>query len=641
MSALEVSVTEVALASRCARQFVLSREGLRVHSGEGLGIGRAAHAVLEGFVRRAGRGSSALAGLLDGTAVDEAALGVAVWTELHAEFFGQAVALAPGVQAEALVELGRLSAALGHVFSALLARAFRAGLRGHEALERTFVDTERPLTLTSRSEAVVVRGRLDLLCRDHAFDRLYVWDLKTALTDEAAAEQVRLYALALRREGETARPVLAHVSAGQVRLTPVGLDEDQEARIDARLEALREWVSGEAVPPAAPSPATCRGCLVRNSCWARWGRTLTEGEARRPAPAVVPAGTEVEEEVRKLEGALRARRIPVARFEPSDAQVGPSVLRLRLVLRDGADMRRVERAARDIQRELGWASEPIVSNDGSFLAIDASRRQREQLAFERADLAPDDELRVPVGLGLTGEPVFLDLAQAPHLLVAGTTGSGKTNFLQGMVLALMAKDRRPLVHVVDPKAVDFVAFDGVGLAGPVLTDAAAAHELLRQLVDEELPRRTAFLQEHRARNRAELPPAVPLPAIVVIIDEFADLVAVLPERGARQAFLGSLQRLLQRSRAVGIHLVVATQRPSVDVITGVLKANLPTRIAFRLPSLHDSNTILDEAGAERLLGKGDLLLRPSSGGRVRAQAYAVSAEDVAGGRARSRAQRSA
>ncbi len=623
MSALAVSATEVALAARCPRQLVLAREGLRVQAGDGAGIGQAAHAILDGFVRRATSDAAGLVSLLEEPSLNEASLASAVGRAFHAELFDQAAAVAPNVRSEALVDLGKATVGLARAMATLLVRAHQAGLRGLEAVQKTVIETERPVTLSSADESVEVSGRLDLLCRDHLTKSLYVWDLKTAVTDEAAAEQVRLYALALRRKGEQARPVLATVERGEVRLTPLGVDEDQEASIEARLRSIRSWLTDGAVPPAASAVDTCKACIVQSRCWSRWGRTLSGAAEEEPVEGIAGADDDFGAEVRRLASLLRTRRIPLARFEASDACAGPSVVRLRLELKDGADMRRIERAGRDIQREMGWSAEPMISNDGKFLAIDAPRRKREVVEFGSADFLTDQELVVPLGLGLSGEALTLDLGDAPHLLVAGTTGSGKTNFLQSMLLSLAAKQHVPLLYVVDPKAVDFVSFDALPLAEPVLTDAAEAVALLRRLVDEEMPRRTEILGRAGARNRSELPPEVVLPAIVVIIDELADLLAVLTDRATKADFLSSLQRLLARSRAVGIHLVIATQRPSVKIIDGDLKGNLPTRVAFRLPTAADSTTILGEAGAERLLGKGDLLLRTSAGALQRAQAYAV------------------
>jgi DNA segregation ATPase FtsK/SpoIIIE-like protein len=311
---------------------------------------------------------------------------------------------------------------------------------------------------------------------------------------------------------------------------------------------------------------------------------------------------------------------------------GPNLTRFRLALRDGEGIARVERSARDLQRAMGWTVPPLISNDGRFVALDAPRSDREVLEWSALPLSQLRGLEVPIGLTLHRELLKLDLAQAPHLLVAGTTGSGKTVFLKGLILSLLQRLPREEceVAIVDPKMLDFPPFGKLPLWRPVITDAQEAVALLESLAEDELHRRTVQLQRAGATQRSELPKGA-MPALVVVIDEFADLMLSLAaDRAAKNQFLARVQRLLQRARAVGIHLIIATQRPSVDAVPGLLKANLPVRIAFRLPTATDSTTVLDEKGAENLLGSGDLLLK-REGQMARAQAYCVTADDVRAG----------
>jgi DNA segregation ATPase FtsK/SpoIIIE-like protein len=277
---------------------------------------------------------------------------------------------------------------------------------------------------------------------------------------------------------------------------------------------------------------------------------------------------------------------------------------------------------------MSWSAPPLVGNDGLFVAIDAPRPDRETLPWT---LAPKLEgLVVPVGLTLERKLLALDLADAPHVLVAGSTGSGKTIFLQSLLIALL--ERRAMspseLVVIDPKLVDFAPFDRCALHQPVVTDSYEAVQLLAELSGSELPRRTERLKRLGINHR-RLVPAGELPMLprVVVIDEFADLVQSLGDKKAREAFLESVQRLLQKARFAGIHLVISTQRPSVDALPGLLKVNLDVRIAFRLPDATNSRIVLDEPGAERLLGKGDLLLR-RLGTTTRAQGFLVGGEEI-------------
>lgn len=222
------------------------------------------------------------------------------------------------------------------------------------------------------------------------------------------------------------------------------------------------------------------------------------------------------------------------------------------------------------------------------------------------------DLPLAIGVSTTGEPVYIDLAKTPHLLVAGSTGSGKSVALNGMLATLLCCKQPTDMRLVliDPKRLEFRAFADIPhLLFPVVTESARAVQVLKWLT-QEMERRYALMAEVGVRNIGELAKTPErLPYIVVVIDELADLMMT-----AGKQVEESLARLAQMARACGIHLLVATQRPSVDVITGLIKVNFPSRIAFRVTSKVDSRTILDDVGAERLLGKGDLLFMDSAHG---------------------------
>lgn len=239
------------------------------------------------------------------------------------------------------------------------------------------------------------------------------------------------------------------------------------------------------------------------------------------------------------------------------------------------------------------------------------------------------ELALPLALGvdIVGRPLVVDLRSVPHLLVAGATGSGKSVALSSMLVSLLLS-RTPeelKLILIDPKRLEFSLYAAIPhLLFPHITEPGEAVSALAWLVDE-MERRyeklaavgARSLEEYRARTREALP------YIVVCIDELADLMMT-----AARDVEHYLTRLAQMARAAGIHLIVATQRPSVDVITGIIKANFPTRIAFRVVSKIDSRTILDASGAEKLVGKGDLLMLDSSGALTRAHGAYVSTDEI-------------
>ena len=226
-------------------------------------------------------------------------------------------------------------------------------------------------------------------------------------------------------------------------------------------------------------------------------------------------------------------------------------------------------------------------------------------------------LKIALGKDVSGTPVVADLAKMPHLLIAGSTGSGKSVCLNSLISSLLFHNspERLRLLMVDPKMVELTVFNGVPhLLAPVVTDVTKVTNTLKWAL-KEMHRRYKLFAERGARNLArynemQWDPKKKLPFIVIVIDELADLMMVAPED-----IEDSICRLAQLARATGMHLVIATQRPSVDVITGLIKANFPARIAFAVSSMVDSRTILDSPGAEKLLGRGDMLYQPADEGK--------------------------
>ena len=247
---------------------------------------------------------------------------------------------------------------------------------------------------------------------------------------------------------------------------------------------------------------------------------------------------------------------------------------------------------------------------------------------EKVFLSATSKLTLVIGKDVSGNPVVADLNQMPHLLIAGATGAGKTVCVNSMICSILFKARPDQVKfiMVDPKMVELAAFSGIPhLIHPIISDAKKAYVALNWAV-EEMERRYKILAEAGCRNiDAYNQNGNPhMPYIVIVVDELADLMIV-----ARDTIEIAIQRLAQLSRAVGIHLVLATQRPSVDVITGVIKANFPARISFKVASKVDSRTVLDMMGADKLLGQGDLLfLKPGAVKLIRAQGSFIDDDDI-------------
>ncbi len=316
------------------------------------------------------------------------------------------------------------------------------------------------------------------------------------------------------------------------------------------------------------------------------------------------------------------------------AVVGPRVTRYELRLGAGVKVGKVRNLQQDIAYALA-ATEvrilaPIPGKSAVGVEVPNTKAAIVTLGDVFREYPHGNDWTLPVGLGkdISGRAVFLDLAEMPHLLVAGTTGAGKSVMLNGLLTSLLltTDPRRVKMVLIDPKRVELSQFGRVPhLITPVVTDVKKAANALLWAV-AEMERRYEVLERMGTRSlegyndRAE----TPMPYVVIVIDELADLMMQ-----AASKVEDSIIRLAQKARAVGIHLVVATQRPSVDVITGMIKANIPSRIAFAVSSQVDSRVIMDTPGAEALLGMGDMLYKPVSAMRPsRVQGAFISEGEV-------------
>ena len=239
------------------------------------------------------------------------------------------------------------------------------------------------------------------------------------------------------------------------------------------------------------------------------------------------------------------------------------------------------------------------------------------------------EIKLPIALGksISGNPIVGDLSSMPHLLIAGTTGSGKSVCINTIILSLLYRHtpERCKFILIDPKMLELSTYEGVPhLLCPVITEAKKAASVLGWVV-KEMESRYRLMTKEGVRNidGYNSKHKLPMPYIVVVVDEMSDLMLV-----AGKEIENYIQKLSQMARAAGIHIIMATQRPSVDVITGTIKANFPTRISFQVTSKIDSRTILGEQGAEQLLGKGDMLYMSSANRVIRIHAPFVSDNEI-------------
>ena len=446
-------------------------------------------------------------------------------------------------------------------------------------------------------------------------------------------------------------------------------DDDEDAPVALRRPAPR----AVAAPPDRPAPVIADRAVAPSTAKpkAQESLDLRDNYKLPPIDLLTPAPKSsaptvdkaaLERNARLLESVLDDFNV---RGSIVEVRPGPVVTMYELEPAAGIKASRVIQLADDIARNMSAVSARVATIPSrSVIGIELPNKTREQVNLHElvaSQSFADQAAALPIILGknIAGDPVIADLAPMPHLLVAGTTGSGKSVGLNAMILSLLYRltpDQCRLI-MIDPKMLELSMYDDIPhLLSPVVTDPAKAVRALKWAVEQMEDRYRQMssvgvrsLSSFNDKVRQAKAKGQPLgrkvqsgwdeagrpvyeeekleydvlPQIVVIVDELADLMMTA---GKEVEFL--IQRLAQKARAAGIHLIMATQRPSVDVITGVIKANLPTRISFHVTSKIDSRTILGEQGAEQLLGRGDMLYMPGGKGIVRVHGPFVSDDEV-------------
>ncbi len=494
-----------------------------------------------------------------------------------------------------------------------------------------------------------------------AFAGIIIWAKSLGLDDDERAWLFR------RRDRED-----------EVRALPAPFDEEDDVIADHRPKPVKERPIEPRPAPVIteprtkpvisdkPAPAAPKSDKGQASLPLGDGYALPSLDLLAPAPPSAGGTLDkaaLEHNARLLETVLDDFHV---KGQIVEVRPGPVVTMYELEPASGIKASRVIQLADDIARNMSALSARVATIPGrTVIGIELPNQKRESVVLHELIASQNfaeqsGQLPIVLGKNIAGDPVIADLAPMPHLLVAGTTGSGKSVGLNAMIVSLLYRltpDQCRMI-MIDPKMLELSIYDDIPhLLSPVVTEPAKAIRALKWAVEQMEDRYrmmasvgvrslASFNEKVRSANQkgaflgrrvqtgydADTGQPIyeeeqldyrPLPQIVVIVDELADLMMTA---GKEVEFL--IQRLAQKARAAGIHLIMATQRPSVDVITGVIKANLPTRISFSVTSKIDSRTILGEQGAEQLLGKGDMLYMPGGKQIARVHGPFVSDEEV-------------
>ena len=350
--------------------------------------------------------------------------------------------------------------------------------------------------------------------------------------------------------------------------------------------------------------------------------------------------TDIREKCARINKVFRDYGINAYPVDPDMVQEAARFTRFSVELKSGETIRTLERFKTDIGIQLEANGEILIDHikGTKYLSVDVpfAGAGKSISLLEHLNLldGSSGDLDFVAGQKADGKFEIVDIARAPHMLIAGTTGSGKTIFLYSIIVSLLHKYPMEDLEflIIDPKQTDFVFFEDLPnlYGGHVVIDAEEALEMIQRINDVDKEERMQQIRSCRSRDinsYNEKNPDHRMKRLIIIIDEYADLIQTAEMQGKRKEFEKFLSMLAQKVRSLGIHLIIATQRPSANIVTGVLKANIPYRISFRLPSHTDSQTILDMSGAENLLGKGDMLLVTDSD-TIRMQGLFISENEL-------------
>ncbi len=504
---------------------------------------------------------------------------------------------------------------LRHFFNALFAA------RTDEIAGALFIHPKRNLALGDKTEtafhAAIRSGRLRVMPLEDYPDSYHATECLTAMIDRA--NQRELVLNGITQSAEDCRDLVIKTGVidnldlfkmfGQWK-PPATLSNESKPTVPTGQNAIDD----------TPTPVPTSDKPVQRNSDEALARTSNSTDG--PPPVDFPQTTLDQWATKMLDGAVKKLKLLGQQVEPDGFEVGPTFARLRVKTLGKTSFKAVSNKAVDLRISLGLEVVPIVGSQAGCISIDIQRPDRAFVSLNESLANTPIELEgkpaFPVGQDVTGQSHWLNLADPSdcHLLIAGTTGSGKSEFLRSIIASLAARLEPDQVQfvLIDPKRVTFnIRGTSPYLRSPIAYSLDSALPIIENCMNE-MDRRYSLLAERKLSNISELPADL-LPRIVIIIDEFASF---LEDKESKKVVSSLLKRIGAMARAAGIHLVISTQRPDKDVVTPLLRENLPGRIALRVTSKAGSDLILDAPDAENLLGKGDLIWK-SGGERLRLQ----------------------
>ncbi|MDQ3724311.1 MAG: DNA translocase FtsK [Actinomycetota bacterium] len=514
-----------------------------------------------------------------------------------------------------------LARGIGRGLRAIFRGAFAGGDAAAKTVARTHADWRQHRE--ARAEAATQAGPTDVM--------------SSYPEDEEDFEPT--VALAEEDENEFDASIFDTEAESDTETHVIPAEDPEDAPVDG--EELQNYESEDAVAVVDEGDRAHAGLTPMGS---KRGVTMSEEiDYRPPSPKVLERGKGDKGPDPRDHEAVGRKLVETLGHFGVEAKIvgivsGPHVSRFELRLAPGTKVKKVTELANDIAYALASTDIRILAPIPGKQAVGVEVPNRTRKMVRLGDIyAGRPEKTSPLvawlGKGIDGNPVWTDIAKMPHVLVAGTTGSGKSGCVNAILSSILmqASPNEVRLVLVDPKQVELNHYENVPhLLTPVVTSPRLAANVLSNLIGE-MESRYGIMSEARARNLEELnrirrkKGMAPLPHILCVIDELADLMMVAPAEVE-----DSIIRLAQKSRATGIHLVLATQRPSTDIITGTIKVNIPSRIAFAVSSQTDSRVILDQGGAETLLGQGDMLFRGAGTSKLsRVQGAFVTEDEIA------------